>query len=657
MVTENINIVVTTRGARVAAQQIQGIGRSSRVASLAVRALGVALLTVGVGGGIRGLFRLSDAATEVGNRIRSVTGSTETYLSVQNRLFDVANKTGQTIENTSRLFQRLTVGTRDLGVGSARVVNVVEGLNAALLVSGSTAREAEAALLQLGQGLASDNLSGEELRSLRENLPQLAQELANQLGTSIGALKELGRQGRLTAEEVFPALERATQRFNEQLRNGDIVFTFANAFNAVRNAVLQFFSIIQRAGSATQSFNKAIFDFSDGLAERLVFALADAVDFIARLVDSWQAFKQVLGGFEPILSALGTGFAFLGKSAIVAIQAINFGFLVFLDTLAASNALLQKFLSFIGLASATDVAIADETAAKSAEDTNKAFENLGDTLSNFTTSSFTELATGIKNVGAEATAQGNFLRNAADALRNATVTPPESDDPPAPPPTFLERAFARADEVRAERGALERIDVPVDLAQGIRDSFGQGFAEAIKNGGNIFDLIATNLEEASANALINGFQQSFDSLQGLLEEAFVSAGDALQEILPDAIKGIGPVLGDVLSGAIQFVALQALSALLGGGGNEQRTSTGNVQSAVTSTQAVRGIVAGPTEVAIANVGRNIAEAVDPLLQETIVQTGILRGILAGVQNGVAASGGDTSDTAALAFGSAPVAAA
>lgn len=656
MVTENINIIITTRGATVAQTRIRGIGRSSRGATLAVRALGIALIGLASGAAIRGLLRLSDAATEVGNRIRTVTSSTEVFLSVQERLFDVANRTGGSIADTARLFQRLSVGTRDLGVGTARVVNVVEGLNAALVVSGSTAREAAAALLQLGQGLASDNLSGEELRSLRENLPQLAQELADVLGEPIGALKEMGRQGLLNAEKVFPALEIAVEKFQEKLENGEVIFTFAQAFNAVRNAMVKAFTIIQRATGLTQDMTKAIFDLSDGLAEKLVEGLADVLDFVADLVDGFNTFKQqisvTISFFDPLLTVLG----FLAKAGVIAFKALAFGVDLWIVSLAGANVLLQKALRFLGLASDVDVAGSVEGFKSTAGFAAEAFFKLGDAIDNFGERSFLELSTGIDNVAGMATAAGNTIRTAADGLRDAARNPPpEANDKDKLPPDFFERAAKNTKAIRTARSA-EKTDTPKELALGIREAFGEGFAEAIKNGGDIFDLISTNLEDAASNALINGFQTAFDTAQGLLEEAFVSAGDALAAILPDAIKGVGPVLGDVLAGAIQFVALQALSALLGGGNNDQRSSSGNVQSAITSTQAVRGIVAGPTEVAIANVGQNIAEAIDPLLQETVTQTNVLRGILANVQSGTAAAGGGVAgNTAALAFGSAPVA--
>ena len=67
---------------------------------------------------------------------------------------------------------------------------------------------------QLGQALASGKLQGDELRSLLENMPVLAQALARELGVGIGQLREMGAAGQLTADRVFPALLAASEKIN-----------------------------------------------------------------------------------------------------------------------------------------------------------------------------------------------------------------------------------------------------------------------------------------------------------------------------------------------------------------------------------------------------------------------------------------------------------
>ena len=74
-----------------------------------------------------------------------------------------------------------------------------------------------AGLADVAQALASGVLQGDELRSILEAMPLLAEGLARELGVSIGELRKLGSEGKLTAERVFPALLRATERLGAEL--------------------------------------------------------------------------------------------------------------------------------------------------------------------------------------------------------------------------------------------------------------------------------------------------------------------------------------------------------------------------------------------------------------------------------------------------------
>jgi len=657
MVTENVNIVVTTRGTVRATRGIQSIGRSSRLATTAVRGLGIALTAAFGAATVGSILRVSDAATEVGNRIRTVTNSTEVFASVQQRLFEVSNRTGQSIADSSRLFQRLSVGTRDLGVGTERLVNVVEGLNASLLVSGSTAREASAALLQLGQGLASDNLSGEELRSLRENLPPLAQALADELGTGIGNLKELGRQGKLNAETVFPALERAVASFTERLRNGEVVFTFAQAFNAVRNEIIRFFSILQRATPVTQTLTKAIFDFADGLAERLVAGLANGLRAAVGLSSTFEAVRAGISRVTTAVRVLADLFGLFKDIVNLAVNSIITGFATARNGLARFANGLTRLGRAVGLrggifsdeeaaAQAARVRESQAFLEAAAEETRRNLGDVGAALG-------FGVEEGVAQAEAALTPFQQGLLDLADSLEGA-LTAPRADREDAAGPDFFERAARNTSRIQQDAG-FEATDIPQDLSESISLSFQEGLRAGLE-GGDFLGTLRSSLEQASTDALLKGFQTSIDQAQGILEEAFNSAAEALGPALSSVFGEAAGPLGQALSGALQFVALQGLTALLGGGGNQATSSSANVESAVTSTQAVRGIVAGPTEIAIANVGRNIAEAIDPLLEETRVQTGILSGILDATRAGIGSSGGDTTDTASLAFGSAPAAA-
>ena len=66
--------------------------------------------------------------------------------------------------------------------------------------------------IQLGQALASGRLGGDELKSILEGLPLVAEKIAKGLGVSTGELKKMGAEGLLTADKVFGALLSGTEK-------------------------------------------------------------------------------------------------------------------------------------------------------------------------------------------------------------------------------------------------------------------------------------------------------------------------------------------------------------------------------------------------------------------------------------------------------------
>ena len=210
--------------------------------------------------GIRELIRYADQWTTIGNRIRLVTDGTEEYNTVQDRLVGLAQRTRTDLNATAELYARVARSTETLGASQNEVLRFTESVNQALQISGATAAEAGAGVIQFAQGLASGALRGDELRSVMEQMPRLASALADNLGITIGELRILGEQGKLTSEAVFEAILKAGPELQAEFEQ--ITPTIGQALTTVKN----FASVV------IGSFNEAA-----GITEGLVsiFALTD----------------------------------------------------------------------------------------------------------------------------------------------------------------------------------------------------------------------------------------------------------------------------------------------------------------------------------------------------------------------------------------------
>lgn len=95
---------------------------------------------------------------------------------------------------------------------------MTKAVTQAIQISGNTATEASAGMIQLAQALASGTLRGDELRSVLEQMPRVAEAIATGLGTTIGQLRKLGEQGKLTSDLVFKALISQSGRLDSEFK-------------------------------------------------------------------------------------------------------------------------------------------------------------------------------------------------------------------------------------------------------------------------------------------------------------------------------------------------------------------------------------------------------------------------------------------------------
>lgn len=279
--------------ATTAAQSLAGIGSSAgraqgelgRFARTAEQAETAAqALSAGVGGvssrfgalsgvlggisasaAVAGFVRLADTVTTLDARLRLVTQSAKEFAVAREGLFNVAQQTGTWFEQTADLFGSLSRSTEALGVSQSRVLEVTRTINQALAVSGTSAQSASAALVQLGQGFASGALRGEELNSVLEQAPRLARAIADGLGVSVGKLREIGQEGKLTGEQVFQALEKSAKRIDSEFSR--LPLTVGRASTQAANSLLVLVGAMDSASGSTASLAGVISESANAIAE------------------------------------------------------------------------------------------------------------------------------------------------------------------------------------------------------------------------------------------------------------------------------------------------------------------------------------------------------------------------------------------------------
>lgn len=259
--TERIDILVQERGARTVSRSLSDVGGSAAGSARLVQLLIRAITSLGAIQLIRGLVRLADTFTNIQNRLRTVTDGSAELGAVTNELFAIAQRTRSEFESTAEVYARVGLATRELGISQRETLQFTESLNQAVILSGASTQEAAAGLLQLSQGLASGTLRGDELRSVLEQLPVVADVIAESLGVTRGELRQLGTDGQITADIVLRAFREARGELAD--RFGESVPTVSQAFVVLRNSVIQAVGGLDRATGASNFLARAILALAD----------------------------------------------------------------------------------------------------------------------------------------------------------------------------------------------------------------------------------------------------------------------------------------------------------------------------------------------------------------------------------------------------------
>ncbi|MEN3238289.1 tape measure protein [Methylobacterium ajmalii] len=261
---------------------INSVAFSALRAETSVKALSSAFTLLGTAvGGLAGgvaanaLKNYADTYTNIQNRLRATIPDSQARLQVDQQIYDTAQKTRTSYEATANLFSRLTLSSTQLGASQTQILRVVETTQKALVSGGATVQEAASIATQLTQALGSGRLQGDELRSIAENSPVLIQAIAREFGVTVGALKDLGSQGELTADRVFKAILNAGKEVDEVFAR--TTPTIAAGIQQIDNALTRYLGNLDKSIGATKALTQGlgfVANNMNGIGDSVLLAVA-----------------------------------------------------------------------------------------------------------------------------------------------------------------------------------------------------------------------------------------------------------------------------------------------------------------------------------------------------------------------------------------------
>lgn len=205
----------------------------------------------------------ADAWTELNNKVANSVRTGETQADVMQRIFDVSQATQSSLNGTATLYARLERGTRTYNTSAEDLTRLTTIINQGFAVSGATVQEAENAIIQLSQGIASGVLRGEEFNSVSEQGSRLMVALADSMGVSIGQLRAMAAQGQLTTDVVVKGLLSQGDAIGKEFANTTV--SIAKGLQVAGNNVTKFFGENSTVKSFAAGFRDSVISVSKNL--------------------------------------------------------------------------------------------------------------------------------------------------------------------------------------------------------------------------------------------------------------------------------------------------------------------------------------------------------------------------------------------------------
>lgn len=244
---------ITVQQERMVSQTAKSSALFARFASVTASALS-----------IHQVINYADSWTELQNRLKLVTESSVELNKATQAVYDIAQRTYQSLDATAQVYQRFADNADRLGLSQQKVAELTETVSKAVAISGASATAAQAALTQFGQALASGQLRGEELNSVMEQTPALAKAIADGMGVSVGELRKKAQDGEMTIEKVIQALERAANSVDKKFATS--VTTVSQGFINLQSAMTKFIGEANQGTGATQLFTTGMATLADNLS-------------------------------------------------------------------------------------------------------------------------------------------------------------------------------------------------------------------------------------------------------------------------------------------------------------------------------------------------------------------------------------------------------
>lgn len=239
---------------------------------------------------VKRIADMSDRYKNLHGQLKLVTDSQAEVNDVWDQALRISNDTGSSLDATVTLYARMARSTKELGTNQAQLLQMTETINQAFIVSGATAQESAASIIQLSQAMAKGRLDGQELNAVLEQAPRLASLIATEMDKPVGALKDLGAAGEITSEVMLAAFENGAAEIQKEF--DQMPMTVGRSLSRINNLMLDAFG-----RTDLDPLTDALAEFGDLVADpKIIDGLTDIAGALVKVAGAGVKTLSVLPG-------------------------------------------------------------------------------------------------------------------------------------------------------------------------------------------------------------------------------------------------------------------------------------------------------------------------------------------------------------------------
>lgn len=305
-------------------------GAAFGAAAIGIEAAGRAMKDMAVSA-----VQTTDQLTQIRARIDLINDGSQSTAEIMDKIYSAANRSRGSYLDMADSVAKLNMLAKDAFSSNDEAIFFVEQLNKQFKISGASVEETTSAMYQLTQAMAAGKLQGDEFHSIMENAPMLAQSIADEMGLTVGQLKDMSSQGLITADIIKEALFSSAEETNAKF--AEIPMTFQDIGTQVQNELIGAFQPAMEEISNMAS-SGVLNDALDGLsiAFRLVGTAAQVAIITVR--GAFSALSVVIGTAKNIVTSFANLFRTAMPGVATAIVGVTTAFIAYKVTVALCSA-------------------------------------------------------------------------------------------------------------------------------------------------------------------------------------------------------------------------------------------------------------------------------------------------------------------------------